>query len=104
MQSMGGLITMLMYFQSDVDMWSDLILASPHLIISDVMIPSKVFLPPSLYFISFPSLQNNIQLQSTISIFTIDSKELRLSYVYTSSDSIFVCWRINGFYYKMKGV
>ncbi|KAI3792403.1 hypothetical protein L2E82_06280 [Cichorium intybus] len=42
MQSMGGLITMLMYFQSDPDMWSDLILASPHLIISDVMIPSKV--------------------------------------------------------------
>ncbi|KAI3515132.1 hypothetical protein L1887_13883 [Cichorium endivia] len=42
MQSMGGLITMLMYFQSDPDMWSDLILASPHLIISDVMISSKV--------------------------------------------------------------
>lgn len=43
-QSMGGLITMLMYLQSDPDMWSGLILASPLLVIPEPMIPSKLHL------------------------------------------------------------
>ncbi|XP_023761792.1 caffeoylshikimate esterase [Lactuca sativa] len=43
-QSMGGLITMIMYFQSEPDMWSGLILASPLLIIPEVTSPSKFHL------------------------------------------------------------
>lgn len=43
-QSMGGLMTMIMYFHSDPDTWSGLILSSPLLIIPDVMLPSKLHL------------------------------------------------------------
>ncbi|KAL7597686.1 caffeoylshikimate esterase [Lactuca sativa] len=43
-ESMGGLITILMYFQSDPDTWSGLILSSPLLVIPEGMIPSKLHL------------------------------------------------------------
>ncbi|KAD6794567.1 hypothetical protein E3N88_05463 [Mikania micrantha] len=43
-ESMGGLITMLMYFQSDPDMWSGLILSAPLFVIPEPMIPSKLHL------------------------------------------------------------
>ncbi|KAI3803439.1 hypothetical protein L1987_31590 [Smallanthus sonchifolius] len=50
-ESMGGLITMLMYFQSDPDTWSGLIFSSPLLIIPEPMIPSKLHL--TLYGLLF---------------------------------------------------
>ncbi|KAJ0530516.1 putative 2-acylglycerol O-acyltransferase [Helianthus annuus] len=43
-ESMGGLITMLMYFQSDADMWSGLIFSAPLLVIPEPMVPSKLHL------------------------------------------------------------
>lgn len=43
-ESMGGLITMLMYFQSDPDMWTGLIFSSPLFVIPEGMIPSKLHL------------------------------------------------------------
>ncbi|XP_021989259.1 caffeoylshikimate esterase [Helianthus annuus] len=49
-ESMGALITMLMYFQSDHDMWSGLIFSSPLFVIPEPMVPSKVL---SFSFISY---------------------------------------------------
>ncbi|PWA67752.1 serine aminopeptidase, S33, Alpha/Beta hydrolase fold protein [Artemisia annua] len=43
-ESMGGLITMLMYFQSDPDMWTGLIFSAPLFVIPEAMIPSKLHL------------------------------------------------------------
>ncbi|MFS7980691.1 putative 2-acylglycerol O-acyltransferase [Helianthus anomalus] len=47
---MGALITMLIYFQSDHDMWSWLIFSSPPFVIPEPMVPSKVL---SFSFISY---------------------------------------------------
>ncbi|KAF5808102.1 putative 2-acylglycerol O-acyltransferase [Helianthus annuus] len=41
-ESMGGLITMLMYFQSEPDTWTGLIFSAPLFVIPENMIPSKV--------------------------------------------------------------
>ncbi|PWA67753.1 hypothetical protein CTI12_AA315120 [Artemisia annua] len=43
-ESMGALITMLMYFQSESGMWSGLIFLSPLFVIPEAMIPSKLHL------------------------------------------------------------
>ncbi|KAI3712046.1 hypothetical protein L1987_70595 [Smallanthus sonchifolius] len=43
-ESMGGAITMLMYFQSDPDTWTGLIVSSPLFVIPEAMIPSKLHL------------------------------------------------------------
>lgn len=43
-ESMGGLITMLMYFQSDHDMWTGLIFSSPLFVTPEAMTPSKLHL------------------------------------------------------------
>ncbi|KAI3525103.1 hypothetical protein L1887_03775 [Cichorium endivia] len=43
-ESMGGLITMLMYFQSDPDTWSGLIFLSPLFVLPEGMTPSKLHL------------------------------------------------------------
>ncbi|KAJ0586572.1 putative 2-acylglycerol O-acyltransferase [Helianthus annuus] len=43
-ESMGGLITMLMYFQSDPDTWTGLIFSAPLFVIPENMIPSKLHL------------------------------------------------------------
>ncbi|KAL8189294.1 hypothetical protein R6Q57_028860 [Mikania cordata] len=43
-ESMGALITMLMYFKSDPNMWSGLIFLSPLFVIPEGMIPSKIHL------------------------------------------------------------
>ncbi|KAI7727403.1 hypothetical protein M8C21_009509, partial [Ambrosia artemisiifolia] len=43
-QSMGGMITMLMYFQSDPDTWSGLIFAAPLLVLPEAATPSKLHL------------------------------------------------------------
>nr|XP_043623192.1 caffeoylshikimate esterase-like [Erigeron canadensis] len=43
-ESMGGLITFLMYLQSDPDTWTGLIFSSPLFVIPEGMIPSKLHL------------------------------------------------------------
>ncbi|KAK1416809.1 hypothetical protein QVD17_25926 [Tagetes erecta] len=43
-ESMGGLITMLMYFQSDPGTWSGLIFLSPAFVIPEAVSPSKLLL------------------------------------------------------------
>lgn len=42
-ESMGGLATMLMYFQSEKDLWTGLIFSAPLFVIPEAMKPSKVF-------------------------------------------------------------
>lgn len=41
-ESMGGLLTMLMYFQSDKGLWTGLIFSAPLFVIPEAMMPSKV--------------------------------------------------------------
>lgn len=41
-ESMGGLVTLLMYFQSEPDTWSGLIFSAPLFVIPEPMMPSKV--------------------------------------------------------------
>ncbi|KAJ0865545.1 putative 2-acylglycerol O-acyltransferase [Helianthus annuus] len=43
-ESMGGAITMLMYLQSEKDVWSGLIFSSPLFVIPEAMVPSKLHL------------------------------------------------------------
>ncbi|KAI7756875.1 hypothetical protein M8C21_000308 [Ambrosia artemisiifolia] len=43
-ESMGGAITMLMYLQSEVNMWSGLMLSSPLFVLPQAMVPSKLHL------------------------------------------------------------
>ncbi|XP_071716033.1 caffeoylshikimate esterase-like [Rutidosis leptorrhynchoides] len=43
-ESMGALITMLMYFQSDPDTWTCLIFSSPLFVLPEGMVPSKLHL------------------------------------------------------------
>ncbi|GJR00990.1 caffeoylshikimate esterase-like protein [Tanacetum coccineum] len=42
-ESMGGMITMLMYFQSEPDTWTGLIFSAPLFVIPENMVPSKGF-------------------------------------------------------------
>ena len=41
-ESMGGMITMIMYFQSEAGLWTGLIFSAPLFVIPQAMIPSKV--------------------------------------------------------------
>ncbi|KAL4559948.1 hypothetical protein LXL04_032094 [Taraxacum kok-saghyz] len=50
-ESMGGMITMLMYFQSEPDTWTGLIFSAPLFVIPENMIPSKLHL--TLYGLLF---------------------------------------------------
>ncbi|WOG99249.1 hypothetical protein DCAR_0518597 [Daucus carota subsp. sativus] len=43
-ESMGGMITMIMYFQSEAGLWTGLIFSAPLFVIPQAMIPSKVHL------------------------------------------------------------
>lgn len=43
-ESMGGLVTLLMYFQSEPDTWTGLIFSAPLFVIPEPMMPSKVTL------------------------------------------------------------
>nr|XP_017218820.1 PREDICTED: caffeoylshikimate esterase-like [Daucus carota subsp. sativus] len=43
-ESMGGMITMIMYFQSEAGLWTGLIFSAPLFVIPQAMIPSKVLL------------------------------------------------------------
>ncbi|WOH05556.1 hypothetical protein DCAR_0624975 [Daucus carota subsp. sativus] len=43
-ESMGGMISMVMYFQSEAEMWTGFILSAPLIVIPQPMIPSKVHL------------------------------------------------------------
>ncbi|KAK9078283.1 hypothetical protein SSX86_002340 [Deinandra increscens subsp. villosa] len=43
-ESMGGLVTLLMYFQSDPDTWTGLIFSAPLFVIPEPMVPSKLHL------------------------------------------------------------
>ncbi|GKD41574.1 caffeoylshikimate esterase-like protein [Tanacetum coccineum] len=43
-ESMGGMITMLMYFQSEPDTWTGLIFSAPLFVIPENMVPSKLHL------------------------------------------------------------
>ncbi|KAH6758766.1 lysophospholipase 2 [Perilla frutescens var. frutescens] len=43
-ESMGGLVTLLMYFQSEKDLWTGLIFSAPLFVIPEPMKPSKVHL------------------------------------------------------------
>ncbi|KAL8123023.1 hypothetical protein AgCh_011119 [Apium graveolens] len=43
-ESMGGMITMIMYFQSEAAVWTGLIFSAPLFVIPQAMIPSKVHL------------------------------------------------------------
>lgn len=52
-ESMGGLITMIMYLQSEPDLWTGLIFSAPLIVIPESMIPSKVLLFPNTFVSGF---------------------------------------------------